>query len=306
MRLGTPRLKAEVDRVMDDMLTDGTMLTLIQQYIQSDVDGVLPTATPFIQATATPVQPAATVAPPACLDGMKFVMDVNLADSNMKTPPYIKPGTEFVKTWRIQNVGTCNWTPSYQLVYAYGNVNAAKMNGQPVRIPKIVTPGQVIDLSVTLIAPQKLLTYQGFWQMENAEARRFGQSVWVGISTLADPVNPPSTLQPPAGNYCRVTLTAPLNSVIVSSPFDSVWTVENTSGSDWAPDSVDYKFISGTQMHDHALYDFNQTVKTGEKVKIIVDMVAPARPGIYNTRWAIVESNNTLCTLTVSVTVVAK
>ena len=46
MRSETPRLKAEIDRVMDEMLTDGTILGFIQQYIQSDVAGVLSTPIP--------------------------------------------------------------------------------------------------------------------------------------------------------------------------------------------------------------------------------------------------------------------
>ncbi|RPH58678.1 MAG: hypothetical protein EHM81_09560 [Chloroflexi bacterium] len=306
MRPGTPRLKAEIDRVMDAMLIDGTMLSLIQQYIQSDILNVLPTPIPTNQPTATAVPPVPTVAPPLCWDGMKFVADVTLDDNDMKNPPFIKPGEGFVKTWRIQNTGTCAWTSGYRLVYAYGNVAAAHMNGQPVNMPGNVTAGQVIDLSVTLIAPTAPLTYQGFWQMENASGLRFGQTIWVGITTLADPENPPSTVQPPAGNYCSVTLTAPLSSVTVHSSFDAVWTVKNISGTAWSPDSVDYKYISGTEMQEKDVYDLTETIKDGESAKIIVDMVGPATPGIYNTKWAIVSGNKTLCILNVSVTVIAK
>jgi polar amino acid transport system substrate-binding protein len=61
MRTGTPRLNAEIDRVVDEMLVDGTILGFIQKYVQSDVAGILSTpiatnvsvATPL--ATATPV-----------------------------------------------------------------------------------------------------------------------------------------------------------------------------------------------------------------------------------------------------------
>jgi hypothetical protein len=305
MRLETPRLKAEIGRVMDEMLTDGTMLSLIQEYIQSDVAGVLPTPIPTNQPTATAVPPVPTATPPACWDGMKFVADVNFDDNDMKNPPYIKPGDGFVKTWRVQNTGTCTWTSKYRLVYAYGNVTTAHMNGQPVNISGNVAPGQFVDLSVTLIAPQELLTYQGFWQTENATGRRFGQTVWVGISTLVNPENPVATGQP-YGNYCEVSLKSPKGSVTVLSNFDAIWTVKNISGTDWSSDSVDYKFISGTALHKTNAYDFTQTVKSGQSVEIVVDMLGPTTPGIYNTKWAIVSGNKTLCILNLTVTAISK
>lgn len=88
-----PRLKEEIDRVMDDMLTDGTILSFIQQYIQSDVGGIF--STPIPPVTAIPS--ATTVVPPVCLNGMKFVADVTYGDNNMKNLPFVTPEEGFVK-----------------------------------------------------------------------------------------------------------------------------------------------------------------------------------------------------------------
>ena len=46
-----------------------------------------------------------------------------------------------------------------------------------------------VDLSVTLTAPSTNGTYQGFWQMNNANKQAFGQTIWVGIK-VADPAQP--------------------------------------------------------------------------------------------------------------------
>jgi hypothetical protein len=233
---------------------------------------------------------------------MKFVADVSYGDNNMKNPPFVKHGEGFVKTWRVQNTGTCTWTPNYQLVFAYGNVTAAQMSGQPVNIPANVAPGQTLDLSVTLIAPYEPLTYQGFWQMENETGGRFGQTIWVAISTLADQDNPVATGQP-SGNYCTVSIAAPRSSVSVLSKFDAIWTIRNLSGYEWRTDSVDYQYIGGTKMHKQAGYDLTQTIKDGESAQIVVDMIAPDTPGLYNTTWAIASGSRTLCVLYVTVTV---
>ena len=41
--------------------------------------------------------------------------------------------------------------------------------------------------------------------------------------------------------------------------------------------------------------DLRQTVKPGEKIKVIVDMRAPATKGTYTENWALVQGSKTLC-----------
>jgi precorrin-3B methylase len=123
---------------------------------------------------------------------------------------------------------------------------------------------------------------------------------------VANVINTPVATVQPSGYPCVATLTAPQNPVIVLSNFDTVWTVKNTSEEDWTADSVDYKYINGTKMNQKDVYNFAQTIKTGESGKIVVGMIAPGEPGIYNTTWAIVSSSKTLCAMTVTVTVTPK
>ena len=69
---------------------------------------------------------------------------------------------------------------------------------------------------------------------------------------------------------------------------------------------MDYKYVSGTKMHEKELYDFTETIKNGESGKIIVDMIAPDKPGAYSANWAIIAGSKTLCTLSVTVNVIGK
>ena len=168
MPLNSPVLQANINSALKTLNNNGTLGKLTKQYLSVNPD---------------------TVLPPSCVDDMAFVADVTYPDNNMKSPPVLTPGQVFVKTWRVKNSGTCSWVPGYRLVYTYGNTPAAQMGGQPVQITAPVSAGQTVDLSVTLTAPKSNGTYQGFWQMNNANKQAFGQTIWVGI-TVADPAQP--------------------------------------------------------------------------------------------------------------------
>ena len=70
------------------------------------------------------------------------------------------------------------------------------MGGSSVSIGRNVLPGELLDLSVSLLAPQSYGVFQGFWQMRNPAGEYFGQVMWAGIQ-VPDP-NPPIPPVPPA------------------------------------------------------------------------------------------------------------
>ncbi len=104
---------------------------------------------------------------------------------------------------------------------------------------------------------------------------------------------------------CEVSAaTVPSHTMKPREDFDAVWTVKNNTGRTWEMQSVDYKFVSGTEMQKYGkAFDFKATVKSGESIKIVVDMLAPDKAGTYTANWAIVESGSTLCSLPITVVV---
>jgi len=128
-----------------------------------------PTDAPVQQNTPLPTQPpvnqpTATAALPC--DQAEFVADVTIPDDTV-----VSPGSNFTKTWRLQNTGSCAWSTAYKLVFVDGDA----MNGPAeTNLPTSVGSGQVIDLSVTMKAPQEANTYQGFWKLKNASGATFG------------------------------------------------------------------------------------------------------------------------------------
>ena len=124
-----------------------------------------PTATATSEPTTTPTT-AATPTSTACTDMVKFVSDVTVPDdTEMLT------GQEFIKTWRLQNSGTCTWTNQYSLLFKSGD----QMGGvSPLSVSATVAPGSTVDLSVSLKAPGTTGTYRGDWQLRNASEVLFG------------------------------------------------------------------------------------------------------------------------------------
>lgn len=135
------------------------------------------TATPGLpQPTATlgsgvPAVPTSTfivsspVPAPRC-DAAEFISDVTYPDGSIVTR-----SNTFVKVWRIRNIGTCTWTPSYKLVFTSGDL----MNGPyEVALTQNINPGNTVDLQVTFTAPGTDGNYLGYWKLKNSSGGLFG------------------------------------------------------------------------------------------------------------------------------------
>lgn len=109
--------------------------------------------------------PTPTATPIPC-NIAKFVKDVTVPDGSVMLPK-----EKFTKIWRLTNVGTCTWTTDYDLVFVTGD----RMDAPTVvDIIKKVAPGETIDLSVDMVAPESGGTYAGYWMLRNAKGARFG------------------------------------------------------------------------------------------------------------------------------------
>jgi virginiamycin B lyase len=93
--------------------------------------------------------------------------------------------TLFRMTWRLRNIGTCTWDPSYRLAFLAGE----RMKG-PHSLPlgETVPPGGEIALSVNLIAPAEAGTYRGEWQLFAPDGRPFGVRPAVEVIVLSSAV----------------------------------------------------------------------------------------------------------------------
>jgi hypothetical protein len=102
----------------------------------------------------------------SCQNAASFVADVTIPDN---TP--LAPGESFVKTWRVQNSGSCPWSPEYLLTFAEGD----QMGGpSAVPLPQMVDPGGEVEISVNLTAPAEAGSYRGDWLLQSPDGTTFG------------------------------------------------------------------------------------------------------------------------------------
>ncbi len=151
----------------------------------------LPEASPTTAATTPPNTPVST---DNCIDKAGFFSDVTVPDNTL-----LPVNTEFTKTWRFRNVGTCTWGDGYQVVFADGQI----LSGPPsLPMPK-AAPGDVIDVSVNLKTPSEGGTYAGDWEFQNPAGKRFGVNshgedmFWVIIKVDWGPGVGPTPTPPP-------------------------------------------------------------------------------------------------------------
>jgi len=99
-------------------------------------------------------------------DRADFVQDVTIPDGTV-----VSPGDKFTKTWRLRNTGTCTWTTGYAAVFDRDNLMGALA---VVPLPNTVPPGQTVDISVELTAPNNPGKYTGNWKLRNDKGTVFG------------------------------------------------------------------------------------------------------------------------------------
>ncbi|GAP05847.1 hypothetical protein ATHL_00688 [Anaerolinea thermolimosa] len=123
-------------------------------------------------------------------------IDVTIPDDTR-----LSPGQPFVKTWRLVNAGSCTWTRGYALVWFSGDELGVR-RVEPFTVE--VAPGQVVDLSVEMIAPLKPGIYQSNWKLRNEKGILFGigpggeAPFWVRIQVVAPDTVTPSPPLPSA------------------------------------------------------------------------------------------------------------
>ena len=174
----------------------------------------------------------ATSAHAACTNAAAFIMDKAPLDNTK-----LDPGATFSKSWVVQNVGTCTWDSSYELVNI--DTGGDPFGGTPATVTtSTVGRYQTITLTVNgMTAPAATGTYTSNWML-SVSGVKFGVGGWGGagvpIFTKIKVVAPPAVAFYFADKASSATWTSGTTSVTSPVPFGSM------------PGSIDGSAISGS------------------------------------------------------------
>ena len=181
------------------------------------------TSTP-IPPTLTPIRPTATLVPPTATpvpcNWAQFIADVTIPDGTK-----FAPNTAFTKTWRLKNIGSCTWTSDYDLVF----ISGSGMNTPAtVGLTGTVRPGETMNISVNLVAPNAAGNYTGKYMLRSATGITFGigaaanTAFWVQIEVSSpQPTHNPGVVINFLKEYCSATWTSTTGTVGCPSPSEN-------------------------------------------------------------------------------------
>jgi uncharacterized protein YkwD len=183
-----------------------------------------PTSTTAPETTPTPERPRPTN-PPDCTNSASFVSDVTIPDNTE-----IVGGTNFTKTWRVMNTGTCVWGPDYTLTH-YSN----ERMGAPAVVPLGITyQGQTLDISVELTAPTSTGSHRGDFVIKNPAGLIMkineDSRLWliINVRTIATPTAAATATSPSGSGPGTCTITT--DSTRVTDVFNAVNAYRTRSG----------------------------------------------------------------------------
>ena len=144
--------------------------TSVAQTVEALGLDLKPETTAEAEAVSAPSSSSATQTPLPC--NKPAYQSETIPDNSV-----YKPGEEFIKTWTIQNAGTCSWTTDYKLVFTGGD----QMGGPSSKnLTETVNPGETLTLRVDLTAPASSGSYTGTWKVRANDGEEFGK-YWATI-----------------------------------------------------------------------------------------------------------------------------
>ncbi len=196
--------------------------------------------------------------------------DVNVADGTL-----LQPGTGFKVTWQVRNAGTSTWDSRYQVVFFSGVPMGI---GASVEVPK-AAPGELVQVSVNLIAPMTVGEHKSAWILKNSSGSLFRQELYTFVNVQPKDVQSEFSL----ARFSR-DVTIPDGTLMrPEQRFTKTWEILNDGKTTWDKRYV-LKHVRDEQMGTAAQISLPE-VRPGRKGQVSIDLQAPKIPGIFRSTW---------------------
>jgi hypothetical protein len=171
-----------------DTATDTVVVTPQTTELSALADTATAKIPPTLRPTKT-VPPSRTFTPSPDLSDPDCRRATFVADITVPDEWETAPGFAFTKTWRMKNTGICTWDSTYALVFDHGERMQAPDSQPLAEYP--VAPGEMVNISVDLVAPDAEGSYQAFFKLRAPDGSTFGiganadTAFWVKIVVKA-------------------------------------------------------------------------------------------------------------------------
>lgn len=197
-----------------------------------------------------------------------------VADETILDGTLMPTNAPFTKIWRIRNAGTTLWQ-HYQLVF---HADHPMGETRTVTLPN-AQPGDVIAVSVDLIAPTALGLQRSTWIPADANGRTFLHELYTEID-----VQPSETLTGVSNAVFVDDLTIPDGERInAGERFTKTWRIRNTGQTTWSA-GFRLLFIRDQQMNAPIEVPL-PALAPGQTGDVSVELIAPSQPGLHRSTW---------------------
>jgi hypothetical protein len=115
------------------------------------------------------------------------------------------------------------------------------------------------------------------------------------------------TVVPTQGEYqCAITALSPAAGWQVSpgNDFDMNVTFKNVGTKTWTASDIDFRYLNGVKFQKRVdALDLSKDVATGEKISMVVDMLATTDTGSKSATWGLVRSDTVFCYVSIRINV---
>ncbi|MFT5193662.1 MAG: hypothetical protein ACI9EW_000086 [Cellvibrionaceae bacterium] len=207
-------------------------------------------------------------------DDLAFVRDVTIPDGTV-----IQQGETFLKTWRIKNNGTTTWQ-DYTLEYTGDPFTRDSQMGAPMALSvPFARPGQEINVSVTLKAPDSKGTHRSTWRLRKKDGGLFGQQLFTEI-VVSERVQHRGQ---DGLSYIDDVTIQDNTELVPGQKIQKIWRVRNSGTSSWG-DGYTVAHVGGDRMGAPASLPL-PAANPGEIVHVVIDMTVPTKPSSASGEW---------------------